>query len=126
MTGPASDLNVWRRVGYHLLPGDAFSYILHMRPAEWPIMVAHTALGFILALGLRPAVHGDSLGAGIWALFLWVILLNGGTLALNSVFDKDEGDIGYLDAPPAVLFNNVEVIGRRIVASQRQPEPSLS
>jgi 4-hydroxybenzoate polyprenyltransferase len=29
-----------------------------------------------------------------------VIFLNGGTLALNSVFDKDEGDIGYLKAPP--------------------------
>jgi len=26
--------------------------------------------------------------------------LNGGTLAINSVFDKDEGDIGYLRAPP--------------------------
>jgi 4-hydroxybenzoate polyprenyltransferase len=34
------------------------------------------------------------------ALQIWVILLNGGTLAINSVFDKDEGDIGYLNAPP--------------------------
>jgi 4-hydroxybenzoate polyprenyltransferase len=31
---------------------------------------------------------------------VWVILGNGGTLALNSAFDQDEGDIGYLDAPP--------------------------
>ena len=29
-----------------------------------------------------------------------MILGNGGTLAINSAFDKDEGDIGYLDAPP--------------------------
>jgi 4-hydroxybenzoate polyprenyltransferase len=28
------------------------------------------------------------------------VFLNGGTLAINSVFDKDEGDIGYLIAPP--------------------------
>ena len=94
-------LNVWRRVGYRLLPGDTFSYLLHLRPAEWPIMAAHTALGFVLALGLRPLQHGDRLGTGLWALFIWVVLLNGGTLAINSVFDRDEGDIGYLDAPPS-------------------------
>ena len=93
-------LNRWRRVGYHMLPGDAFSYILHMRPAEWQIMAAHTALGFVLAIGLIPAWHLDRITTGLWALFIWVVLLNGGTLALNSVFDKDEGDIGYLDAPP--------------------------
>jgi 4-hydroxybenzoate polyprenyltransferase len=31
---------------------------------------------------------------------IWVLLLNGGTLAINSAFDRDEGDIGYLKAPP--------------------------
>ncbi len=33
---------------------------------------------------------------------LWAIFLNGGTLAVNSAFDKDEvgSDIGYLDDPP--------------------------
>src|SRR2546430_2867318 len=36
------------------------------------------------------------------ALAIWVICLNGGTLAINSVFDKDEGDIGYLVAPPPI------------------------
>jgi 4-hydroxybenzoate polyprenyltransferase len=94
------NLNAFRRVGYHLLPGDAFSYLLHMRPAEWPIMAAHTALGFVLAVGLRPLAHGEGVGEGLWALFLWVVMLNGGTLAINSVFDRDEGDIGYLDKPP--------------------------
>jgi 4-hydroxybenzoate polyprenyltransferase len=98
--GADRTLNVFRRVGYHLLPGDAFSYLLHMRPAEWPIMAAHTALGFVLAVGLRPLGHGEGVGEGLWALFLWVVMLNGGTLAINSVFDRDEGDIGYLDKPP--------------------------
>ena len=92
--------NAWRRAGYRLLPGDGFSYLLHLRPAEWPIMAAHTALGFVLAVGLAPALHGARIGTLLWALLLWVVLLNGGTLAINSVFDDDEGDIGYLDAPP--------------------------
>jgi 4-hydroxybenzoate polyprenyltransferase len=44
--------------------------------------------------------RGAWLPQALAALALWVICLNGGTLALNSVFDKDEGDIGYLNAPP--------------------------
>jgi len=100
MTGPSHSLNAWRRIGYRLLPGDGFSYLLHMRPAEWPIMAAHTALGFILAVGLLPALHGERLGTLLLALVLWVLGLNGGTLAINSVYDNDQGDIGYLNAPP--------------------------
>jgi 4-hydroxybenzoate polyprenyltransferase len=93
-------LNPWRRWGYRLLPGDLFSYVLHLRPAEWPIMAAHTALGYVLAVGLKGARSGERLLPALGALAIWVILLNGGTLAINSVFDKDEGDIGYLRAPP--------------------------
>ena len=52
MSADARTVNLWRRAGYRLLPGDSFSYLLHLRPAEWPIMAAHTALGFILAVGL--------------------------------------------------------------------------
>ena len=101
MSADARSFNVWRRAGYRLFPGDVFSYVLHLRPAEWPIMAAHTALGFLLAMGLGAALRGAQLGAGIRGLLVWVVCLNGGTLALNSVFDKDEGDIGYLRAPPA-------------------------
>lgn len=97
---PSRALNTWRRWGYRLVPGDLFSYILHMRPAEWPIMAGHTALGYFLAVGLRGAGSGERLLPALWALVLWVVFLNGGTLAINSVFDKDEGDIGYLIAPP--------------------------
>lgn len=87
-----------RRWGYRLLPGDGFSYVLHLRPREWPIVAAHTALGYFLAVGLAGAVArwGDLL----LGLALFVVALNGGTLAINSAFDRDEGDIGYLDAPP--------------------------
>ena len=102
MVGNSRTLNQWRRWGYRLLPGDLFSYLLHMRPAEWPIMVAHTALGYVLAVGFMGAAHGAWLPQAAWALCLWVVFLNGGTLAINSVFDRDEGDIGYLNAPPPI------------------------
>lgn len=88
-----------RRAGYRLL-GPVFDYILHLRPAEWPIMAAHTVLGYFLAVGVRGALAGERLGQAGFGLLIWVVLLNGGTLALNSAFDRDEGDIGYLKAPP--------------------------
>jgi len=101
MPADARALNPWRRVGYRLLPGDGFSYVLHLRPAEWPIMSAHTALGYALAVGLGTLLTGPHLATLVEALLIWVVCLNGGTLAINSVFDRDEGDIGYLRAPPA-------------------------
>jgi 4-hydroxybenzoate polyprenyltransferase len=91
-----------RRIGYRLLPGEGFSYILHLRPREWPIMAAHTSLGFFLAVGLAAAFGERWIGTLAYALVLWVVCLNGGTLAINSAFDRDTGDIGYLDAPPPV------------------------
>ena len=90
-----------RRLGYRWL-GGGFDYLLHLRPAEWPIMAAHTAVGYLLAVGLGGAARGEQLGAALGGMLIWVLLLNGGTLAINSAFDRDEGDIGYLDAPPPV------------------------
>jgi len=98
----ARSLNAWRRWGYRFLPGDLYSYILHMRPAEWPIMAGHTVLGYVLAVGVQGARSGEQIGPALLALVIWVVFLNGGTLAINSVFDKDEGDIGYLNSPPAL------------------------
>ncbi|MGH7673687.1 MAG: UbiA family prenyltransferase, partial [Gemmatimonadales bacterium] len=117
----ARALNRWRRWGYRLLPGDRFSYILHLRPAEWPIMAGHTALGYFLAVGLAGAGSAERLLPAVAALLIWVIMGNGGTLALNSVFDRDEGDIGYLVAPPPLprhllAFSLVLLIGGQILA----------
>lgn len=98
----ARTLNAWRRWGYRLLPGDLYSYLLHLRPAEWPIMAGHTLLGYILAVGVAGATRGEALPEALRALVIWVVFLNGGTLAINSVFDRDEGDIGYLNSPPAL------------------------
>ena len=63
-------------------------------------MAAHTALGWLLAVGVAGAVRGASLGPIALGLFAWVVCLNGGTLAINSAFDRDEGDIAYLRRPP--------------------------
>jgi len=121
VVGDARTLNVWRRWGYRLLPGDAFSYLLHLRPAEWPIMAAHTLLGYVLAVGIRGAASGERLAPALGALVIWVVLLNGGTLAINSVFDKDDGDIGYLNAPPRpprhlLGFSIVLLVGGQVLA----------
>ena len=114
----ARSLNAWRRWGYRLFPGDVYSYILHLRPAEWPIMAAHTLLGYVLAVGVQGAIGGEHLGAAVRALVIWVVFLNGGTLAINSVFDRDEGDIGYLNAPPPLPRYLLHVSIALLVAGQ--------
>ena len=63
-------------------------------------MAAHTALGYLLAVGFTGATRGVSLAPGLLGLGFWVVCLNGGTLAINSAFDRDEGDIAYLRSPP--------------------------
>lgn len=88
-----------RRLGYRVL-GTRLDYLLHLRPAEWPIMAAHAALGYVLAVGLTGAVRGVAVGPALLGLTLWVACLNGGTLAINSAFDRDEGDVAYLRHPP--------------------------
>jgi len=83
-----------------ILPASWVPYVLHLRPRAWAIVTAHMSVGFLLAIGLD--LSGDRLACWALAALVWGILGNGGTLALNSVFDRDEGDIGYLDDPPLV------------------------
>jgi 4-hydroxybenzoate polyprenyltransferase len=84
-----------RRRFERMLGAETLAYLLHLRPLEWPIMTAHFFLGTLLAAGLALPGKASFLG---WLVF--VALMNGGTLAINSAFDQDEGDIGYLKAPP--------------------------
>jgi 4-hydroxybenzoate polyprenyltransferase len=88
-----------RQIGYRLA-GARLDYLLHTRPVEWPIVAAHTVVGYILAVGLDNSLRSGRLGAALLGILLWVVFLNGGTLALNSAFDRDEGDIAYLRNPP--------------------------
>jgi 4-hydroxybenzoate polyprenyltransferase len=57
-------------------------------------------VGYLLAVGAANAFRSDRLPLAILGIALWVVCLNGGTLALNSAFDRDEGDIAYLRQPP--------------------------
>lgn len=97
--GESRKVSAARRLGYSLLPGETFSYLLHLRPREWPIVAGHALFGFALAIPVSSEL-GERWGTALLGTFLFVICLNGGTLAINSAFDRDEGDIGYLDAPP--------------------------
>lgn len=88
-----------RALGYRLL-GRGFDYLLHLRPAEWPILTVHFFTGSALSLGLAALVEPGQRGALLRGGLAFVIGLNGGTLALNSAFDRDEGDVAYLRRPP--------------------------
>jgi 4-hydroxybenzoate polyprenyltransferase len=88
-----------RRAGYRLL-GARLDYLLHTRPVEWAIVAAHAAVGYLLAVGVPSAARGEQGAAALLGTALWVVCLNGGTLALNSAYDRDEGDIAYLRRPP--------------------------
>ncbi len=76
-----------------------------MRPAQWPILSAQLLVGMALAAppsGPAQArwfadLDGRDLGL-VW--FTWVVLLNGGTLAFNSAWDRDTGPVAYLTKPP--------------------------
>src|SRR5256885_11318077 len=63
-------------------------------------MAGHTLVGYVLAVGSGGAVRGARMWPALGGLAIWVIFLNGGTLAINSVFDKGEGDTGSVRAPP--------------------------
>ena len=81
-----------------VLPPGWLPYLLHLRPRAWFIVAAHMSVGFLLANGFD--FTADAIRRWIVAALAWGVLGNGGTLSINSVFDQDEGDIGYLDDPP--------------------------
>ena len=56
------------------------------------------SVGYFLALS--PGLWAQHLDLLVLSSIIWAIFLNGSTLAFNTAFDKDEGDIGYLDNPP--------------------------
>jgi 4-hydroxybenzoate polyprenyltransferase len=89
-----------RKTVQRVLPDRWIPYLLHLRPRAWPIVGAHMSVGLFLANGFN--FTPDALRRWGIAFLVWAVLGNGGTLAINSVFDKDEGDIGYLDDPPKV------------------------
>jgi len=67
-----------------------------LRPKSWPVVAGHFAAGYFVAADLgAPGWPRLAAGAALWA-----VGLGGGTLALNSAFDRDTGDVGYMKNPP--------------------------
>lgn len=81
-------------------PGDWTAAVRLTRPRQWPILSAQLAVGVLVAR--NPALDPDpprlAVLAAAW--LAWVVLLNGGTLAYNSAFDRDTGPVAYLRRPP--------------------------
>ncbi len=79
-----------------------------MRPRQWPILTAQFAAGaaFALPAGLAAGDLAGAVAAGGAAVALiggwlaWVVLLNGGTLAYNSAWDRDRDAVAFLPHPP--------------------------
>lgn len=77
-------------------------YLLHLRPAEWPILSLHFLTGTALAVGIPGLISPGHRATLIVGTVAFVLGINGGTLALNSAFDRDQGAIAYLEHPPPV------------------------
>ncbi len=72
-------------------------YLLHLRPLGFPYFGLTYAAGYLLGGGHQSWIHWKLFFLGF---FVWVACLNGGTLCFNSYYDRDEGDVAFLDAPP--------------------------
>ncbi len=74
------------------------------RPRQWPILSAQLLVGVLLSQPdgphLAALLTGPALGTVAAAWLAWVVLLNGGTLAYNSAWDRDTGPVAYLRTPP--------------------------
>jgi len=87
-----------RQLLTRVLPARWVPYVLHLRLRGAPIVIAQMSVGFLLANGLH--FTADALSRWVLAALSWAVMGSGGTLALNSAFDKDEGDIAFLHNPP--------------------------
>jgi len=75
------------------------------RPAQWPILTGQLLVGMLLAAPALGPAGNEWLGGLPWwrlaaAWLAWVVLLNGGTLAFNSAYDRDTEAVAYLANPP--------------------------
>ena len=86
----------------------------HMRPRSWPVVAGHLLAG--AAAAASPEILLERAPWILAATLFWSVGLKGGTLALNSAVDRDEGDVGYLDAPPPVP-RGLAVFGVGIMAA---------
>jgi len=82
-------MGIWKKI---------MPYVLHMRPLSWPTFLIHMGVGFAFADGFKMGFNAILIFLAGW--FIWVILLNSGTLTFNSYYDKDTGSVMWLNKPP--------------------------
>jgi len=87
-----------RQLLTRVLPKAWVPYVLHLRLPGALIVITQMSVGFLLASGLY--FTADTFSRWALAVLSWAVLGSGGTLALNSAFDRDEGDIAFLHDPP--------------------------
>ncbi len=75
------------------------NYILHLRPKSFVPSFTFALTGY----ALNPYKGGTgSVGIELLGLFIvYSVMLFGGTCALNTHFDKDDGPLNFLENPPA-------------------------
>jgi 4-hydroxybenzoate polyprenyltransferase len=83
--------------------GPACDHVLLLRPRQWPILTFQLAVGVLAAprLGASSPSGGPAPLSLALAWVAWVVCLNGGTLAYNSAYDRDQEDVAYLRDPPS-------------------------
>ena len=72
-------------------------YLLHTRPLMIPVIALNYSLGYALAGGLK---SGENLSQFLIGMLVWAVLGNGANLCINSYYDRDIGDIAFLNNPP--------------------------
>lgn len=74
------------------------------RPGQWPILSAQFLVSVLLVSPRAMAggcwLNPAALGVLACSWLVWVVMLNGGTLAFNSAYDRDTGPVAYLPDPP--------------------------
>ncbi len=83
-----------------MLPGETFAYVLHMRPGQWLAIAVQVALGAALAVLIGRLHETGATLRLVLGTTVWTVAGFGGTLALNSAFDRDVGDVGGMHLPP--------------------------
>jgi 4-hydroxybenzoate polyprenyltransferase len=77
--------------------------LIHLRLRSFPVVFAHYLSGGIIAwFYVAPSQRAVTAARIALGGIVWTLCLNGGTLALNSAYDRDENDIGYLNNPPPI------------------------
>ena len=79
--------------------GSVWDYVAYMRPRAWFPCFVCSLTGYAISPA-RPDSWGPVLIDLSWLFVVYGVFLWGGTNALNSAHDRDEGPVNFLPNPP--------------------------